>query len=39
MSGRLKVLGDLLVVINIEDFVKRVVDKMKFDLRENDGRF
>lgn len=39
MSGRLKVLGDLSVVINIEDFVKRVVDKMKFDLRENDGRF
>lgn len=39
MSGRLKVLGDLSAVINIEDFVKRVVDKMKFDLRENDGRF
>lgn len=39
MSGRLKVLGDLSAVINIEDFVKKVVDKMKFDLRENDGRF
>lgn len=38
MSGRLKVSGDLSAAINIEDFVKRVVDKMKFDSRENDGR-
>ncbi|XP_052710287.1 stomatin-like protein 1 isoform X1 [Crassostrea angulata] len=38
MSGRLKVSGDLSAAINIEDFVKRVVDKMKYDSRENDGR-
>lgn len=38
MSGRLKVSGDLSAAINIEDFVKRVVDKMKSDSRENDGR-
>lgn len=38
MSGRLKVSGDLSAAINIEDFVKRVVDKMKSDPRENDGR-
>lgn len=37
MSGRLKVSGDLSAAINIEDFVKRVVDKMKSDSRENDG--
>lgn len=38
MSGRLKVSGDLSAAINIEDFVKKVVDKMKSDSRENDGR-
>lgn len=38
MSGRLKVSGDLSAAINLEDFVKRVVDKMKSDPRENDGR-
>lgn len=38
MSGRLKVSGDLSAAINLEDFVKRVVDKMKSDQRENDGR-
>lgn len=38
MSGRLKVSGDLSAAINIEDFMKKVVDKMKSDSRENDGR-
>lgn len=38
MSGRLKVSGDLSAAINLEDFVKRVVDKVKSDSKEIDGR-
>nr|XP_022294945.1 stomatin-like protein 1 [Crassostrea virginica] len=38
MSGRLKVSGDLSAAINLEDFVKRVVDKIKSDSKDTDNR-
>ena len=38
MSGRLKVSGDLSAAINLEDFVKKVVDKIKSDSKDTDNR-